>query len=483
MTTTLLDLGRTTTKGTRWPTARHDQPGQPPGSAVALSVHGPLGVLDLLVPAGASTWDVAREYAERSGLGTVPLLFTRTGAALPPDLVAGRRRHRDRDRPGGDDGRPAPASPGPAPPRGVRTIASRVRSRVGWFAVAAAAAVLAGWLTGPTGTADLRTPVVLVLLGAALVGVLPVGRFARLRAVTAPAFAGAAAYALLWDPDPLHLPTIVGGAALAAAVTAAVARALAAGPDEGLVVWIVAGSVVFVVPALAALVGGSPALVWSVLLLTGDAGQPLRADAGRRRARPPPRRRRAARRLGVVGARDAARPAGPHGGLTRRRRRGGRSRRPYDDGCLRRHRRASPSSSRPSCSSPLPTRSTGSVRSAWCSSSARRCCWWPAAIGTWRRARSCGSPGCSAGRCWPGSCWPDRLPTDSSLVAAVAGGLAVLVLAAAIATGRGWRSAWWSRRAEVAESVAGAAAIASIVVTSGLFLALWELTSANGPGG
>ena len=68
------------------------------------------------------------------------------------------------------------------------------------------------------------------------------------------------------------------------------------------------------------------------------------------------------------------------------------------------------------------------------------------------------------------------------LVAAVAGGLAALVLVAAIATGRGWRSAWWSRRAEVAESLAGAAAIASIVVSSGLFLALWELTSANGPG-
>ena len=71
----------------------------------------------------------------------------------------------------------------------------------------------------------------------------------------------------------------------------------------------------------------------------------------------------------------------------------------------------------------------------------------------------------------------DRL----TLVAAVAGGLAVLVLAAAIATGRGWRSAWWSRRAEIAESLSGAAALASIVVSSGLFLTLWELTSANGP--
>ena len=75
-----------------------------------------------------------------------------------------------------------------------------------WFCVAAAAALLAGWLTAATGTADLSTPTVLVLLGATVVGVLPVGRFARQRALTAPVFAGAAAYALLWDPDPLHQP-------------------------------------------------------------------------------------------------------------------------------------------------------------------------------------------------------------------------------------------------------------------------------------
>ena len=45
----------------------------------------------------------------------------------------------------------------------------------------------------------------------------------------------------------------------------------------------------------------------------------------------------------------------------------------------------------------------------------------------------------------------------------------------AVATGRGWRSAWWSRRAEVAEGLAGAGAIAALVVASGLFRALWEI--------
>ena len=50
-----------------------------------------------------------------------------------------------------------------------------------------------------------------------------------------------------------------------------------------------------------------------------------------------------------------------------------------------------------------------------------------------------------------------------------------LLVVVAVATGRGWRSAWWSRRAEVAEGLAGAGAIAALVVASGLFRALWEI--------
>jgi hypothetical protein len=53
--------------------------------------------------------------------------------------------------------------------------------------------------------------------------------------------------------------------------------------------------------------------------------------------------------------------------------------------------------------------------------------------------------------------------------------LAAVLVAVAVATGRGWRSAWWSRRAEVAEGLAGAGAIAALVVASGLFRALWEI--------
>ena len=51
--------------------------------------------------------------------------------------------------------------------------------------------------------------------------------------------------------------------------------------------------------------------------------------------------------------------------------------------------------------------------------------------------------------------------------------LAAAVLVAAVATGRGWRSVWWARRAEIGESLCGAFAVASLVVAAGLFRHLW----------
>jgi hypothetical protein len=54
---------------------------------------------------------------------------------------------------------------------------------------------------------------------------------------------------------------------------------------------------------------------------------------------------------------------------------------------------------------------------------------------------------------------------------------AAVVVAIAVAAGRGWRSAWWSRRAEVTEGLCGAFALASLVVATGWFRTLWELAS------
>jgi hypothetical protein len=71
-----------------------------------------------------------------------------------------------------------------------------------------------------------------------------------------------------------------------------------------------------------------------------------------------------------------------------------------------------------------------------------------------------------------------RLSSGQLLAASLCSiGLGLLVVLAAVATGRGWRSAWWSRRAEVAEALCGSSALALVLVASGLFRHLWEITS------
>jgi ESX secretion system protein EccD len=59
-------------------------------------------------------------------------------------------------------------------------------------------------------------------------------------------------------------------------------------------------------------------------------------------------------------------------------------------------------------------------------------------------------------------------------LAGVAVALAAALVVVAVASGRGWRSAWWSRRAEVAEGLCGSAAVASVIVATGVFRNLWE---------
>jgi peptidoglycan/LPS O-acetylase OafA/YrhL len=68
---------------------------------------------------------------------------------------------------------------------------------------------------------------------------------------------------------------------------------------------------------------------------------------------------------------------------------------------------------------------------------------------------------------------PDRLAT----AAGVSIGLAVLLVVVAVAAGRGWRSAWWARRAEVAEGLSGALTLAALFVATGFCRTIWELTS------
>ena len=196
---------------------------------LALTVHGPLGSIDLSVPPGAAATDVAREYAAQAGLGSIPLIYTELGDALPADIplvdggvdsgdvlrrehdplpaaarfvsgspAAGTRRTADESGIGGLPGvrrsRCWPAGSRRWTPRGgLLALARRRGRRARWPAPSWACCPSAGTATSG------RSPL--------------------------PAFAGAAAFALVGETDQEKLPIVLGIAGLAAAVAAAVARA------------------------------------------------------------------------------------------------------------------------------------------------------------------------------------------------------------------------------------------------------------------
>ncbi len=235
------------------------------GDTLSLSVHGSAGVLDLVVTAGADALDVAREYAAQAGLATIPLLQTALGELLPagrPLTDAGLRSGdlvvavHGMHRPRGDS-----ASGGPAPGREGDTTATVVAT------LAALVAAGAGWYAGQAGDDVVRTAVVALLLGCALVGVVPLGPHARQRTAAAPAFGAAAAFAALHVPGHHLLPAVLGSCALAAAVVASMARAVAPEPDETTTVWMASGLAVLAVCALSPLFSWDPRVSWTLLLL------------------------------------------------------------------------------------------------------------------------------------------------------------------------------------------------------------------------
>jgi hypothetical protein len=443
-------------------------------------VQGPAGVLDLLVPAGTTGADVAAEYAARVGLASIPLIYTSGGVPVPAgsslaaagvaagDLVVATT---SAPRLGSSADEPEvlepPAAPGPA--------------SAAWFAVCSMAAMLAGWFTAHSDASPLAGAAVAVLLGAAVVGVLPIGRYAAERAHAAPAFAAAAVFGVVWDPDPARLPMVAALTGLAGAVAAAVGRAANVQVDEGLKVWMVTGSVVFVTSAAAALIGFGPTVVWSVLLvvcvfaarvvpgLAIDVPDQLLIDLERLAvtawsARDRPRRRRSR----VVVSPSAVAVVAAQG-------------------------------ARVVTAAGVAIAVVAIVCSAMLLSSASieldsvgaRCQVFFAGAALLLAGRSYRHVGARAALraaglgCWVVLCWalltaaseqgsgPERVAVLAGLVI----GLAVLLVVVSVAAGRGWRSAWWARRAEVAEGASGALTLASLFVATGFCRTVWELTS------
>ena len=444
-------------------------------TTIALSVHGAAGVLDLVVPAGATPVDVAREYAKQVREPGIPLLQTalgqrlnagtslsEAGVATGDVLVATTGVHRPRTGSRRDAARNAPETP---------ALASMVA------ALAAAAAVVAGWYAARSGEGDVRTLTVGVLLACGFAGALPLGRHVRQRAAAAPAFAAAAAFGALYAPGIHLLPAILGASAVSAAVVAGVARALADEPDEVSTVWIASGLSVFVCCAVPALLGWDDRVAWTLLvfgaMMAARFAPSLAIDV-------PDEALLDLDRLAVTAwsARDT--------------RQGGRRGRIVVAGAAMEQmvRRASRTVTAASVAilvvvlvaSPLLLLSA----TIDLDRIGARCLVGFAGLSLLLAARSYRHAGARAllrlagiGALvalavhlvvGPGA---DHLDTFFYVVIA----LGAIALASAIATGRGWRSVWWARRAEVAESFCGSFAFAAAVVAAGVFRRLWEITS------
>jgi hypothetical protein len=446
---------------------------------VALSVHGPTGVLDLVVPSAASAADVAVEYAQQARLGVTPSLCSSVGRPLPADVTLADA--------GIDSGAVLVAvTPGPvAPQRGrarrrAETMTDRATApgplSVLWFCTAAAAAVLAGWFAAPQENSDLRSVTIGLLIGAAVLGCVPVGRFAVQRVLAAPAFAGAAAFAIVWDPEPVKLPTILGVSALAAAVVAAVGRALDEYSEEALRVWMLVGTSVFLLTGGAALADVHPQVVWTVLLVTAMLAArfvPMLA------VEVPDQFLIDLERLAVTAWSARERPKG----------RRGRTIVPRKAVAVVASRGTRVVTAASAAVLAVVAVSAPLLLASATLSMDR--------IGAWCLVGFAGAALLLAARSYRHTaarallrtsglvCWAALLvvvfdaagPRTEGFVAGSAVFLAFLVLMVAVALGRGWRSAWWSRRAEIAEAICGAFAVGAVVVAVGLFRHLWELTS------
>lgn len=463
--------------------SRESAPTGPYDDTVAVSVHGPAGVLDLVVPSGAAATDVAREYSAQTGLASVPLLHDRLGRMLAPDaalaavgvesgdlLVATTGIHRAGNGRGGR--RTAGSADGSAAAGAL------------WVSIAAALALAAGWFAaqsadpsgGHSGSSTTRDATVALLLGAALLGALPVGRYAAARALAAPAFAAAAAYAIVHEPGMARLPMAIGVAALAGAVTAAVARTLSGRREEPLLVWVVAGAGTFVLTGVCAVLGAEPQVAWSVLLILAmlaarwvptmavEVPDHLLLDLDRLAVTAWSARDRATGRRGRMVVRRAAMESVVE--------RGARLVTAGAAAVLAVVALAAPmllrtarlDLDRPGARA-LVLLVGGALLLAASSYRHRgaRLLLRAAGLVAWLAVATVLVSGLAPGR--------------GVLVALAAVAVGLLAAAAAVALGRGWRSVWWSRRGEIAEALCGSFALAALVVATGLFRSLWELTS------
>ncbi|WP_110180641.1 hypothetical protein [Nocardioides solisilvae] len=441
---------------------------------MTLSIHGPLGVLDLVVPAGATAHDVARAYAAESGLGSIPLVQTPLGELVVADrplveaglesgdvlvAVTGFHRGRAKDR----DQRPAETGRSGALPVVAMTAA-------------ALCAVLAGWFASYADFDDLRWFVAAILLATGLAAALPGGRHAHQRTVAAPAFAVGATYAVLAAEGLYQAPAVVAACALAAAAVAAFARALGGDDDEELLVWMVVGAVVAVVCATVVLLELSDLVAWSVLVLLAMLATRVAPSMA---VDVPDEALLDLEKLAVTAWSARERVKGRRGRIV------------VPEA---RVRELVARGSRTVTASAAAVLAVLGVAVPQLVASAEvdldvigvRCLLFFAGGAVLLAARSYRHAAARTllrlAGLWAWLLLVVELlavasPSWQLVLLGTAVGLGAISLAAAVATGRGWRSVWWARRAEVAETLCGSFGIAATVVASGLFRFFWEMNS------
>jgi len=455
---------------------RRSGPAVAVGDTMALSIHGPTGILDLVVPDGATGVDVAREYAKLAGLEALPHLYSPMGELLPAkqplssagveagDVVVATSGAREERR-----------EPAPQVGRGAERIRPGRLSAL-WFALAGLLGLLAGAWAGQAGPGTAATVVACVLAATALVAAAPVGQLAGQRAVTAPAFGAGAALVVTWSPGDERLPMVLGTAALGAAVTAAVARSWRDEQDEALRVWMVAGGAAFVLAGTAAVLGVRPAVVWSLLLLAAmlaarfvpslaiDVPDQVLLDLDRLAVTAwSARDTRQGRRSSMVVTADAV------SGLV------DRGSRLVTAAAAAVAVAAVVGAPMLLATATLELDRIGAQVQVFLAGAALLL-----AARSYRHRAAQGLLRVAGLACWVSlavagtALLGDRVLVVGGVLVALLGGGCVAV---AVATGHGWRSLWWSRRAEQGEAFSGAFALAAAIVATGLFRFLWELTS------
>lgn len=245
-------------------------------TGVRLSLVGDAGRLDLAVDPAAAGATLAEEYAGRLGLPDAPTLRTLRGDLLAPDrslaelglrsgavLLAETAGHSADHSADHSAVRAAPGagsrSSEPVPPATLAAHPAALLLSVALAAASAAAATLPSY-PGPA-----RWLCVPIFLGCLVGVVVRSGRLdgadAESLAVTAPAFAAAAGWTAGYSPEPGGTQVGVLAAGLMAVVGAAVARAaISLDRDERLRVWLVGGGALGAAAVLL-LLGGADAAV------------------------------------------------------------------------------------------------------------------------------------------------------------------------------------------------------------------------------